>query len=147
MIQEFAKKYRLHTRRDTDGTDIIPGKLGHLYEYCSSSMGMLFLPPGEPRTRLWNTIRQKALAAGMVLRQDGDAEGALSFQAANPEQARLAIRLVKVRAKRNASPAQLANLTCRKLDSKSPVEGHFRVLKTPDGSGTGLEVIPRVIHG
>jgi hypothetical protein len=66
-------------------------------------LGVLFMPAGNPRTRLWNETRKRCLAVGMTLRQNGNGEGALSFDPANPEQAKAAILAVKVRRKRRLS--------------------------------------------
>jgi hypothetical protein len=44
----------------------------------------------------------------MTLRQNGDAEGAFSFDPGNPVQAKLAIRIAGVKAKRQVSPEQRA---------------------------------------
>ncbi len=56
-------------------------------------------------------IARQALAAGMVLRQSGDAEGCFSFDPANQQQARLAIRMAGTRAKRQMSDEQRAAKT------------------------------------
>lgn len=96
---DFADKYRLKVRRDADGTEIIPGRPGssHIYEYGEDELRVMFLPyksihdPARPR--LWHSLCREAIALGMVLRQNGDAEGCLSFDPSDQGQARLAIRI------------------------------------------------------
>jgi len=115
-LPEFAVTKNLKTKRDVDGTCIIPGRLGesHVYECAPNQLGVLFQPTSaptdQPRTKLWNSVRKKCIAAGMTLRQNGDDEGALSFDPENSEQAKLAVRCIKARARRRPSAAQLAVL-------------------------------------
>jgi hypothetical protein len=44
----------------------------------------------------------------MTIRQNGDSEGCLSFDPKNNEQAKLAIKIAKVRPKRQRTPDQVA---------------------------------------
>ena len=111
-IKKFAEKCRLQVRRDVDGTDIVAGKLGHIYEHSAVKLGVLFMP-SAPRARLWSVIKTKGTAAGMAVRQNGDGEGTLLFDPANAEQARLAVRLVKVRVRRVLTDEQRSALAAR----------------------------------
>jgi hypothetical protein len=111
-IKEFAAHYRLQVRRDVDGTDIISAKFGHLYEHSALTLGLLFMP-SAPRARLWSVVKAKATAAGMTVRQNGDTEGTLLFNPASPEQASLAIRLVRARQKRILTVEQRSALAER----------------------------------
>jgi hypothetical protein len=112
VIHSFAQQHRLRTFRDTDGTIVIRGQAGcHLYEYSDSELGLMILSDAkDARPRRWAGIRKKCLAAGMVFRQEGDDEGALSFDPNNRQQARLAIKVTGVRPKRQLSPERRANL-------------------------------------
>jgi hypothetical protein len=56
----------------------------------------------------------------MTMRQCGDAEGALSFDALNPENVRLARKLAGVKPKRLASVTQMANLAKGNRFQKRP---------------------------
>ena len=103
ILSDFANRYSLRLERDDCGDLVIPGKVGELYEYSPNEMALLILTDENPRPRLWNFIRDKCLATGMTLLQNGDAEGALSFDPNNWEQARLAIKLTKVRPKTRMS--------------------------------------------
>ena len=112
MIHTFAQQNRIRTFRDTDGTTIIRGRDGcHLYEYSDSELGLLVSSEAnDPRPRRWTGIRKRCLAAGMTLRQNGDDEGALSFDPNNRKQARLAIKVSSARPKRQLSPEHRAKL-------------------------------------
>jgi len=112
MIRTFAQQHRLRTFRDTDGTTVIRGQAGcHLYEYNDSELGLMILSDAkDARPRRWTGIRKKCLAAGMTIRQDAEDEGALSFNPANRQQARLAIKVTGVRPKRQLSPERRAKL-------------------------------------
>ena len=111
-LQSYTQKYHLHIKRDVDGTDIVAGKLGHIYEHSDSQLGLLFMPPA-PRARLWSKVKTKGIAAGMTVRQNGDSEGTLLFDAADPAQARLAIGLVRARPKRILTDEQRSALSAR----------------------------------
>jgi hypothetical protein len=50
---------------------------------------------------------------GMTVRQNGDSEGALSFDGSNPAHAKLAIKIAGVRPKRQLSAERLATLKAR----------------------------------
>jgi hypothetical protein len=115
MLERFAERYRVKVcRNQEDETDIIQGRLGHIYKYSATELGAMFIPklkPGQaPRTAMWNARRAEAEAAGMALRQSGDAEGALSFDPGNSEQARIALEIAKPKRKRQMSPEQLGHL-------------------------------------
>jgi hypothetical protein len=103
-LARFAAKYSLRVQHDECDDPVILGKHGHLYEYSPTELGLMILPPdGNPRPRLWNSISKECIASGMILRQNGDAEGALSFSPENKEQAKLAIRMAGARPKRQMS--------------------------------------------
>jgi len=106
-INSFAVKHKLSIKRDLDGTFIIHGRVGDLYEYDQEELGVIFL---NLTLKKWGSIRRQCQSAGMIIRQNGDSEGALSFDPSNAAQARLAIRLAKARPKRRLSPEHLAKL-------------------------------------
>ena len=114
-LANFAEKNRLKVKRDDRGDTIILGKQGHLYEYSTTELGVMFMPPrteSEPWGRwcpkAWGNFKRAAVAAGMTIRQNGDSEGCLSFDPKNNEQAKLAIKIAKVRPKRQRTPDQVA---------------------------------------
>jgi len=112
LFHEFVQQNRLRASRETDGTTVIWGQAGcHLYLYSDSELGLMILSEAEDtRTRRWSGIRKKCLAAGMILRQNGEDEGAMSFNPNNRQQSRLAIEASGARPKRRLSPKHRAKL-------------------------------------
>jgi hypothetical protein len=106
VVQRFAHTNRLKTKIDADGTLIIPGKLGHIYQYDHHSLGVVVVPR-IPRRKYWGLTRRKLLALWFTVVQDGDGEGAAVFNPANAEQARAAIKAAGITRKRQLSPAQV----------------------------------------
>jgi hypothetical protein len=82
--------------------------LGHIFEYSSTRMGLVFMPR---RPKVWMNMCRKLIAAGFEIRRNGDWEGMATFDPDNPNQAQLAIKAICARKKRQASEAQLRNLT------------------------------------
>jgi hypothetical protein len=117
----FADHNRLPVFRDADGTTVIHGQAGcHLYEYDEGELGLLVLSEVQnPPPRRWAAIRKKCLAAGMILRQNGDDEGALSFDPNNRQQSRLAIKIAGARPKRQLSPEHRARLLAVAFQKRS----------------------------
>jgi hypothetical protein len=110
-IARFASRHRLKVTKDkSDDTTVIVGKAGQIYEYSDTLLGVLFITPAKkaPRTRVWNSLSAQCIAAGMTPRQQGDAEGALTFDPANPEQVMLAIKVAGAKRKRQLTPEQQA---------------------------------------
>jgi hypothetical protein len=88
---------------------IILGRIyeSNCYEYSvdGHTLGVMFITDGKsPRTELWKKFKIACLSSGMTLRQEGDAEGAFSFDPANPSQAKVAIDGIRARTKRVVSP-------------------------------------------
>jgi hypothetical protein len=121
-VQQFVKKYDLIFRTDSDGTNVIRGKYGHIYQYDEGVLGALIMPH-PPRRAYWSHCRTVMAKAGATVRQNGDTAGAVSFDPTNPALARLAIKYSSVKARRRSSEKQLATLF---QDAKvAPLEGHF----------------------
>jgi hypothetical protein len=110
LLGTFAEKYALRVQKDESGDLVIAGRQGQIYEYGTTELGLAIIPQGDPRPRLWNSVLKECLEVGMILRQRGDAEGALSFDPTNPKQARVAIRAAKSRPKRLLSEEQRLRL-------------------------------------
>jgi hypothetical protein len=116
-ISEFAMKHCLKVVTDSCGALIVPSQLGkdaNISDYSdeqNDGLAMCWITDGKnARTGLWNRTKVKCLAAGMRLHREGDAEGIFVFNPADPVQARLAIKMVKARAKRQMTPQVLARL-------------------------------------
>ena len=110
-IQGFAAKHHLNVTHAEDGTSVVRGRNGEIYEYSDQELGVLIMPASAHRVRFWGHACKKMAAAGMTLRQNGDHEGALSFDPHNSKAVRLAMRLAGVRARRVPSAAQLEALS------------------------------------
>jgi len=112
-IETFARQYRLHTVRDPeDRTAIIRGRKGksHLFEYGEGLLGVLVMPEVST-AHWWNACRTAFLGAGMQITQDGDQQGAATFDPRNPEQVRLALKFADVKRQRKVSEAERRRLT------------------------------------
>jgi hypothetical protein len=103
-LTDFAERHRLRIKRDQDRTWIIPGRFGHLWEDGDRMAVTVFGEHATPRG--WGNRRRACLAAGMECVQDGDAEGTLTFDPSDAEQAQAAIRAVGAKRRRTMSPAQ-----------------------------------------
>lgn len=131
-VSTFATKHRLKTSTDKDdGTTIVSGKNGHLYEYSPSELGVCFLT-GRWCPKTWGNFRRKAESIGMLVRQNGDSEGCISFDPADREQSKLAIKIAGARPKRVLSAEAKAKLLLasqkyRFVPRGTVVEGHLGV--------------------
>jgi hypothetical protein len=110
QLKEFATKYSLRIRRSRqDASDNIVGKFGEVYEYGEDKLGVMVMPV-PPRRGLWVRSRAKFLTLGMTVVQNGDQEGAATFDPANNEQAKAAIQVVRSKRKQKLSPERQAKL-------------------------------------
>ena len=120
-IKSFAEIYRVRAKQDDCGELIIPGSpLGasgrlesssHIYDHGDGkSLGVLVTCQTK---RGWNNAKRRLLAAGFTLRQDGDTEGTALFDPHNDLQARLALKLARVRAIRILSAEQRQRMADR----------------------------------
>jgi len=95
-ISTFAEKHRLQYKRGTDRTYIIPGKLGHIFDYGNGNFGVILLGDSDD-SKLDNTLRarmRKAEREGLEPFVVGDFEGVFLFDPADTQKARLAKKLV-----------------------------------------------------
>jgi hypothetical protein len=160
-IQEFSGRYRLRSKKDGCGEEILPGKLGHLFDHGHGQFGMVLedSSSGPSRARLLLSRKRAALRRGFSLWQQGECESVLLFDPRNPKQAELATKLVMAKKKRNvqANPASLANLVrpSTKMPPQPPGTEKLAVLKPgslganqpleiPD-EGNGLEGFPKSV--
>ena len=115
-LEQFADNYRLKISRDSCGANIIQGKYSHIFDgYADGRLGVLFVAPTK---RHWNNARKKMEAAGLVTKQNGDTEGALSFDPADKAQVRLALKLARVSPRRVATPPSPAQIAAREAFGK-----------------------------
>ena len=137
-IETFAREYRLRLARIGSGEDaeiVVPGRVGssNIYEHSDDEFGVMFITDGKkpPRTGLFNTFKAACLAAGMTLRQSGDAEGVFTLAPENAAQAKVAIRGIRAKAKRRISPelaaagaARLAAARNSRFLAQNPQQEH-----------------------
>jgi hypothetical protein len=113
-IEKFAKAHHLKLTRDGQGDDlekIVLGRIGEssIYDYYDEGqLAVSFMTDNRkaPRTGLWNTFKAACVEAGMTPRQIGDAEGTFSFDPKNAKQAKVAIKGIRARVKRQMSAEQ-----------------------------------------
>ena len=129
-IYQFANKYRARVCRDECSDPILSGKHGDIFEgYDNGLLGVSFITPTKnpPRTGYWRKRKATAISAGMVLRQEGDAEGVFAFDPTNRAQASLALKLAGVKRRRELSPdrraAAIARLEAHRLKPNGSVRG------------------------
>lgn len=116
-IEQFAEQYKVKAKKDDCGSGIIPGKVGHIGDgYPNGQLGvcLLFNTAGK-----YNNAKRVLLTSGMTLRQDGHTEGVLTFDSANRIQARLALKLARVKTTRQAIPPSPAQIAARQAFAAS----------------------------
>lgn len=106
-VKEFASKHRLRVRQDEDLTDIIPGKCGHIYEYDYGLLGAMVMPKIGRGARWWGTRRRLMESFGFSIRQDGDTEGAGTFNPNDRDQVRVAMQVCGIKRIQQRSPKQV----------------------------------------
>ena len=106
LLQRFASTARVKTRMDADGTLIVPGKFGNIYQYDEGRLAVMVIPV-RVRKNYWGITRNRLVDLGCVVTQNGDCEGAAAFNPQNQEQAKAAIRAAGISRKRQLSPAQI----------------------------------------
>lgn len=112
-IREFASEYRLPIKLCTDdSTFIVPGNEGqsHIFEHGGALFGVMVMPE-TGRADRWQAARLAFLAAGMTIRQDGEAEGIATFTPDRPDHVYLAIRFARVRRRRMISEVERERLS------------------------------------
>ena len=122
-ITDFAAQHHLKLTKDECGDLVVMGRIGrsNIYQDDDDTLGVMFITDA-PRTALWNKFKSACLAAGMTLRQSGDAEGSFTFDPANREQVKLAIKGIRARAKRQVTPEQAAAGAARLLVARQALQ-------------------------
>ena len=115
LIEKFSQEHRLKISRENDEI-VIPGRQGQIYERDEDQLAVMFLPPStktDPAGRwcpkIWGNFKRAAAELpGMKVVQNGESEGCLEFDHRNRLHVKLAIRIAKVRPKRQVSDTQRA---------------------------------------
>jgi hypothetical protein len=140
-LREFAQKRSLQVKRSRqDDTDNIVGSFGEIYEYDDGELALM-LCGGPTGTGRWVRVRSKCIAAGMTVRQNGDDEGALSFDPTNKVHAALAIKVTGARPRRQLSPEHRAKLLAANQRTQFSPE-HTVLIGAPKGKiATRIEAV------
>jgi len=109
ILRKFAHKHRLKTSLDNCGELVVIGQQGQIYEYSDTLLGVMFVSD-EPHPRRWAHFQKLARNVGLHPVQEGDSEGAFTFDPDEPEHARLAIRIAKVKKRRRSTDARSEQL-------------------------------------
>jgi hypothetical protein len=115
-LEDFAKQHRLRVTKDACGDAVIAGRMyeSNIYEWSldGSKFGVMFITDGKkaPRTGLFKRFKVACLAVGMKPIEIGDAEGAFIFDSMNKEQAKVAIKGIRARVRRQLTPEQHSRL-------------------------------------
>ncbi len=151
-FSDFTSRYRLRAKRDPCGDRIIPGKLiaadmpkrveycNHIYDYHDGKhLAVCLLLLTKKR---WTWAKRRLLAIGFELHQDGDTEGCLLFDPLDRKQARLAIRVCRIKSTRVLSEAQgvagtaaLEKAQAALKLKKAPRQGLVSSRKRPEDQG------------
>ena len=111
-LADFAKTHRLKLTNDDCGDPIVAGRQGQIYEYDDTRLSVLFAIPsktdpcGRWCPKIWNHLRELGRTAGMVVAQNGDSEGVLTFDPMDKGQVKLALQIAKARPRRVMTPEQ-----------------------------------------
>jgi len=121
-ITEFAQRYKVRTRKDSCGDEIIPGrrtdKRSKLdrpedHHHISEFNGVFVLYMNFPTKPRWTYAKKALLTAGFKIRQDGDVDGLLAFDPEDVLQVQLILKLAGVRIRRQLTPEQSERLKAR----------------------------------
>jgi hypothetical protein len=113
-LRTFAANHRLKVRSHEDGTLIIPGKVGHIWEFDEDFLAVTLLNltkrkwGGDKKRRREEGPRKgrkhECCRVGMELLRDGDCEGTLLFYPEDAEQVKVALKVAEVKRTRWMSP-------------------------------------------
>ncbi|HKF05450.1 MAG TPA: hypothetical protein VKB49_24240 [Candidatus Sulfotelmatobacter sp.] len=136
-LTEFAERFRVKTKVDSCGEQIIPGKpyktrrpedRNQIFDYGDDEhFGVSLL---LTTARQWGNAAKRLLAVGMTVLQEGDTEGTLLFDPANASQVRAAPKEAGIKRRRVLSlDDRLARAAHLKRARACQAEG-FRASKT-----------------
>jgi hypothetical protein len=129
-IRRFAKRWRLRVQRQSDNELVVAGRFGHIYKHGSEPdiFGLVLEAPAD-NTKLDKTLlsrKRRALQGGFRAHVEGDVESILLFDASDTALAKLAIKLVGARQKRQIkqSAAFLEARERFQFRRRTVVQGH-----------------------
>ncbi len=128
-LQSFAERHRLKIKLESCRDPIIPGKKtatgmpdrveyrNHIYDHGDGgTLGLCLMFSTKAR---WTYAKKKLLAVGFVIRLDGDTEGTALFDPADFQQARLAIRIVGAKRRRELTAGDRLDRAARLKRARS----------------------------
>jgi hypothetical protein len=124
-LAKYGEQYRVRVKRDECRDFIVRGRFGHLYEHDANRLGIVLDAPAD-NLRSDRTLRvrkNRAIAAGFVVHQEGDSEAILLFDPADLDQGQLAIRLIEAKKIRKVARPSDAQLRARALFSSKARPG------------------------
>jgi len=119
-IEQFAGRYRLKLQHDACGDPIVGRKATsiakrenhHIYDgFDDGRLGVYLGYPDSPRS--WGNARRALVAAGLVVMQDGDVDGCLTFDQANEEQVAAVLQVAHICPMHRMSEEQRAQTAAR----------------------------------
>lgn len=125
MIREFATEHRLKITLDECGDPIIAGKQGEIYDQAEGVLAVLFMSPskadrwGRWCPKVWGNYRRAAEALGMTVLLNGDSEGSLRFDPGDREQVKMALKIAKVRARKQVTEVRRAALAATLAEARA----------------------------
>jgi hypothetical protein len=128
--RRFAERWRLRVQRQSDNELVVVGRFGHIYKHGPEPniFGLVLEAPADS-TRMDKTLlsrKRRALQAGFRVHLEGDVEAILLFDAGDPAQAKLAIKLVGARQKRQVKQSAAFLEVRKRFQFQRPtvVQGH-----------------------
>jgi len=100
-MKAFGAAQRLRVRRDEDGSHIIGGRYGHIWDHGAGLLAVTLL---DLTPRKWTHRKRLCLEVEMEIQQAGDFEGTCLFDPEDSEQVRVALRVAGVKKRRQLSP-------------------------------------------
>ena len=100
-LRAFASEHRLKAKIGDDGSQLVCGRDGEIYEYGSGHFAVMLL---DLTAREWGYRKRTGKRHGMTVMQDGDREGTMTFDPTDRGQADLAIKFAGVRRKKRITP-------------------------------------------
>lgn len=99
-----ANKLKGKVSEDDNGELVVYGTFGQLFEHDEDHVGAMYMV--EPPRKGWKRMKDKLLAVGAVVSQNGDMEGVVLFEFNNGKALRAACSVLKIANKRSMTPAQ-----------------------------------------
>jgi hypothetical protein len=121
-IEKFAEQYRLRIARDECGDKIIPGKRGHLY-FADAELCLMVIDGAPAKRTRWEELGGKLWIGDLSPNAKGRRVQDVKVAGIPIENARAAIKMVRVHPKRVLSPDALEASRERMLKARESLSG------------------------